>query len=46
MLQEILTVVNHFLDVVTNPQQDINDTTESNHMSTAGFIQIGGTMGF
>ena len=46
MLQEIYTVVSHFLDLVTNPQQDINDTAESNQIPTTGFIQIGGTMGF
>jgi hypothetical protein len=45
MLQEIYTVVSHFLDLITNPQQDINDTAESNQILTTGFLQIGGTMG-
>ena len=46
MLPETLTVVGHFLDVVTNAEQDIKDTAESNQIPTAGSLQIGGMMGF
>jgi len=44
MLQGPLTVVNHFLGIVTDPEQDITNT--ANQIPTAGFLQIGGTMGF
>jgi len=41
MHPETLTVVGHFWDIITNTEQEIKDTTESDQMPTAKSLQIG-----